>query len=1583
MNKQIIPFFFLMIVFALCACGQDQLARITGELSPSSTPTATTLPTGTPTALPTRTPTPQPTNTPTPIPSPTPTVTPPSAEELLVTALANQEATASYLTNFEMDMTMDSGEKISINFVGDYLQPESMGGLMTIKIGEITIETDFIAIGNQFYMTNPETGQWEIAEDDFQSVPGFEQGGMWQQESLQPNDFETLSMIGMEDMNGRPVYRLSGHVPGDLLSDPSMNVRGNVQVDYLIGVEDYLPYATDMTFEAVESTSGTDISAEFRATFSNYDEPVVIEIPDIALKLQQEVAASLGVIYGLPPEWEIQQSGGESCETGECPKIRIFHEHPGGATTGIIIAAIDPALLANLEEEMNSPEYELMEVAGYPARWRERENNVDGLLYMKPGKAIKVSAQWMHQPEDEVIIRQIIDSIQQTDLPVEAEGEWTHFDDELMSGPITIWHGWGGTYYDAIEAVFHRYSRDTGVQIELIYQDNLSDAMNGAVPAGEGPDILAWVQDRVGRNAIEGNVVPITKWIDEGYLVDNFEPAAASAMVWQGDVWGIPEAQEGIALVYNKAVLSEDMFPSDPLDFDGLLAAAETFREENPDSYFLCNQGIGVSSEDAYHVAPIYFGFGGKDEVGYVDDEGNIFIDTPERIEAAEWMLELKAVAPIETSHESCEAGISEGTYGAWWTGPWAIASLEESAVDYGILPFGRPFVGVKLLMMGANAVDRGHELAVIDIMEYFGSAEVQTELALVNGTVPANSDALNNPDVRATLSSSAFGEALNLGIAMPNTPFIDAQWGPVGSATAAIISGLQEPADALADAQAAAEETIADMAGCASRTVFCVGLVTDVGEVDDKSFNQPAWEGVQQARDELGAQIDFIETKDAKDYGANIVLFADNGYDVIVTVGFAMGEATAEAAAQYPDVNFIGVDQFQTEAIDNLAGLIFNEDQAGFLAGALAGMMTETDTVAAVLGTDLVPPVVAFKEGYEAGAKYVNPDIDLISTYHPGGWDVAFIDPEWGATTAVQAIEQGADVVFATAGKTGNGALIEAAGTEGAWCIGVDTDQWETVPEAHPCLLSSAMKLITPGVFDLIEMSAGGELPAGNFYGPTGLAPFHDHEDAVPQKVKDQMVAIDAGLQDGSIETDRDVQQDADCEDPLGCITIEPDDPILIASALVTSGPNAPLGLDSQRGVQLALDFREIILGHPLELQAEDDGCNAEGGQTSALKIVSNPQVVAVIGTSCSGAAVPAAEIISDAGYVMVSPSNTSPALTDPDWAWQPGYLRTAHNDKLQGSAMADFAYNELGLTIAAAIHDGDPYTESLAIAFANAFEELGGRIVALEALVADATNVEPLLASIATQNPEFIFYPTFIPLGSLITNTARDIEALDGVILAASDGIQSPIFLENTVGASEGLYASGPVLYFENVFYQDEFLPAYREKYGIEPTAPFHAHSYDATMLVLQAVEQVAQQKDDGTLVIGRQALRDALYSTSEYEGTTGRLTCNEFGDCGHNQILINVVEGGEFVQKQIIEPASDSAAAIISGLQEPADAQVAAEEPVADMAGCASRTVFCVGLVADVGEVDDKSFNQSAWEGVQQARDELGAQIDLVSS
>ena len=310
----------------------------------------------------------------------------------------------------------------------------------------------------------------------------------------------------------------------------------------------------------------------------------------------------------------------------------------------------------------------------------------------------------------------------------------------------------------------------------------------------------------------------------------------------------------------------------------------------------------------------------------------------------------------------------------------------------------------------------------------------------------------------------------------------------------------------------------------CFTDDVFCVGLVTDVGHINDKSFNQSAWEGVVQAEMELGAIVQFIETTDARDYEKNISTFGDAGYDVIVTVGFGMGEATTLAANRYPETMFIGVDQFQEPERSGVVGLNFPEDQAGFLVGALAAMMSESHKVGAVCGTDAVPPVWRFGEGYRAGAEYADQirgtRTEVLVVYHNDvGFDSTFTDPEWGAATANSMMDQGVDVVFGCGGITGNGA-ITAAALAGRYAIGVDTDQFYTLPEAAPRMLSSAIKLITPGVFELIVRSREGNFPSGNYFGPAGYAPYHDLEGAVPDNVKAEMERIHEGLLNGSIPT-------------------------------------------------------------------------------------------------------------------------------------------------------------------------------------------------------------------------------------------------------------------------------------------------------------------------------------------------------------------------------------------------------------------------------------------------------------------------------
>jgi basic membrane protein A len=308
----------------------------------------------------------------------------------------------------------------------------------------------------------------------------------------------------------------------------------------------------------------------------------------------------------------------------------------------------------------------------------------------------------------------------------------------------------------------------------------------------------------------------------------------------------------------------------------------------------------------------------------------------------------------------------------------------------------------------------------------------------------------------------------------------------------------------------------------------FRVGLVTDVGKIDDKSFNQSTWEGVQKAQKDIpGVEIKYIETTDPKDYDKNIAQFADAGYDVIVTVGFALTEASYTNAKKYPKTKFVGIDQFLMKddkhadwPLSNLVGVVFDEDKAGFLAGALAASMSKSGTIGAVLGTDVVPPVWRFGEGYRVGAKYINPNINVVVVYHSDvGFDKTFTDPEWGKTTAQSQIDKKADVIFGAGGKTGNGALLGAAEKK-VLCIGVDTDQYFTVPEAKSCLVSSAMKLLTPSTFNMIKAAKEGTFKGGLYTGPVGLAPYHDLDSQVPAAVKAKIEEIDKALSAGTLKT-------------------------------------------------------------------------------------------------------------------------------------------------------------------------------------------------------------------------------------------------------------------------------------------------------------------------------------------------------------------------------------------------------------------------------------------------------------------------------
>jgi branched-chain amino acid transport system substrate-binding protein len=362
--------------------------------------------------------------------------------------------------------------------------------------------------------------------------------------------------------------------------------------------------------------------------------------------------------------------------------------------------------------------------------------------------------------------------------------------------------------------------------------------------------------------------------------------------------------------------------------------------------------------------------------------------------------------------------------------------------------------------------------------------------------------------------------------------------------------------------------------------------------------------------------------------------------------------------------------------------------------------------------------------------------------------------------------------------------------------------------------------------------------------------------------------------------------------------VVVEAGESIQIRSLQAITGDVAFLGIPNQRGVELAIEDYGAIEGFEVDMGAGlDDLCSADGGQAAAQIIVADTQVVGVIGTSCSGAATAAAPLISEAGMVMISSSNTSPALTsdlegNAGDNYNEGYYRTAHNDLFQGRAAANFAFETLGVTTVAAIHDGDPYTQGLATAFTNAFEELGGTVTGFTAVNKGDTDMTAVLTEIAADAPELLFFPIFQPEGDFIVQQVGDVAGLEDTVLMAADGLLNDNFM--ALPESAGLYFSGPDLDYEGNVNEgtgknaEDFLAAYEAAYGETPSAPFWAHSYDATTILLGAIEG-ASTVDGDRLVIDRVLLRELITGTSGYSGLIGTLTCDDFGDCGAQRITV----------------------------------------------------------------------------------------------
>lgn len=377
------------------------------------------------------------------------------------------------------------------------------------------------------------------------------------------------------------------------------------------------------------------------------------------------------------------------------------------------------------------------------------------------------------------------------------------------------------------------------------------------------------------------------------------------------------------------------------------------------------------------------------------------------------------------------------------------------------------------------------------------------------------------------------------------------------------------------------------------------------------------------------------------------------------------------------------------------------------------------------------------------------------------------------------------------------------------------------------------------------------------------------------------------------------------------GVVKLKKGEAVHLAYWFVVSGPNTSLGMDTVRGIEIAIeDFGGKVKGHKIKLSGQDTSCNPEGGQAAATKIASDPTVVAAIGSNCSSAAKPGVPILWNAGIPTISPSNTAPYLTATSRGeGYDGYLRTCHNDTVQGAVAAEFARNVLRVNAAATIHDGSVYAEQLAQVFANSFKGKGGEITAMEAVGPGDTDMRPVLTSIATGKPGLIYYPIFIAEGGHITRQAKEVSGLERTKLMGADGIFSPDFYKAAGEAAVGMYHTSPDFSAFPAAYQN-FLKKHQENYGKAPEAPFHAFAYDAAMIILKGIDKVAVAGSDGSLTIDRMKLRDALYTTKDYKGMTGTLSCDKYGDCADPRIAvyetkIDNVKKGEMPTKPFWKP------------------------------------------------------------------------------
>lgn len=349
-------------------------------------------------------------------------------------------------------------------------------------------------------------------------------------------------------------------------------------------------------------------------------------------------------------------------------------------------------------------------------------------------------------------------------------------------------------------------------------------------------------------------------------------------------------------------------------------------------------------------------------------------------------------------------------------------------------------------------------------------------------------------------------------------------------------------------------------------------------------------------------------------------------------------------------------------------------------------------------------------------------------------------------------------------------------------------------------------------------------------------------------------------------------------CDDPLGCAIIRPNSPLRLATLLPTSGDTAVWGQELTRAINLAvLEQGSELLGHDIELIPLDSACDADTGRQALQSLTVEPTLLGIIGPACSDVATAVLPTVRRNNWLLISPASSLPNLTENQS--ELAFFRTVPNHLYQATVAAHFAYEELGLRQAAVFQDETDYNSLLAQQFSDTFSELGGVVSYQGLLQVSQTELTGMVDEIASNPPELIYLALFEPEANLLLNRLAENRRLNQTVLVGADSLFTTTFANQFGAAATGIFLTSPI--FDSEVY-NLFLAQWTIRYQTPPTSPTAAYAYDATKLLLAAIEDVAQVGQNGSLVIGHAALRARLAASQDVTGLAGTLHCEANGEC-----------------------------------------------------------------------------------------------------